>query len=147
MSFQSQAEDITQDVFMKLWIKREGLHKYNNIEAFVMTVTRNLCLDLLKSKQNKLSNFESTGIKETYDFNTPLSETQYSDQLNWVNKIIADLPELQKTTVQLRDIEGYEYDQIAEITGMSKGAIRTNLSRGRQKIRTELTKVYNYGVE
>ena len=57
------------------------------------------------------------------------------------------LPEQQQIILQLRDIEGYEFEEIAEITGINPNAVRVNLSRARKKIRESMTKIENYGSE
>ena len=49
----AEAEDVVQEIFLKLWSKRETLKEYRSIEAFSMTMTKNLCLDKLKAKSSK----------------------------------------------------------------------------------------------
>jgi RNA polymerase sigma-70 factor (ECF subfamily) len=56
------------------------------------------------------------------------------------------LPELQRTIIQLRDIEQLEYEEIAEATDMNVNTIRVNLSRARKKVRDEILKIQNYGI-
>jgi RNA polymerase sigma-70 factor (ECF subfamily) len=139
------AEDATQEVFLKLWNGNEKIKDYANVEAFVMTVTRNYCLDQLKSKQNSNlkmvhNNYES-GEKSIHD------HLEAIDELDQVSQIINNLPEQQKIIFQLRDVEQYEYEEIAEITKMNETAIRVALSRARKKIREELLKKHNYGIK
>ncbi len=144
MSFQTVAEDITQEVFIKLWTKKEELDKYRNVEAFAMTITRNLCLDHLKSPRNNTSELQD--IHEPIVDQTPLDYAENQNDMQLMHQIMDRLPEQQKTLIQLRDIEGYEYDEIEKITGIKTGTIRVSLSRARQKMKEELTKVYNYGI-
>jgi RNA polymerase sigma-70 factor (ECF subfamily) len=61
-----------------------------------------------------------------------------------VKKIIDGLPELQKCIIRLRDIEGYELLEIAEIMGTQVSAVSMNLSRARKKVREQLFRVMNY---
>lgn len=138
------AEDATQDVIMKLWSRNDKLNHYANLEAFAMTVTKNHCLDQLKLKQNNNlkivhSNYDS---KE----NNQHQQLEISDELDQVNKILDALPEQQKLIFQLRDVEQYDYEEISEITQMNETAIRVALSRARKKIREELIKKHNYGI-
>ena len=138
------AEDAIQEVFLKLWNRKNKLNDYANIEAFAMTVTKNYCLDQLKSKQNnnmKLvhSNYEN---KER----SALDQLETNDQLKQIAFIVNTLPEQQKLVFQLRDVEEYEYEEIAKITKMNETAIRVALSRARKRIREELLKKHSYGI-
>ncbi len=139
------AEDATQEVFLKLWNRNEKIKDYANLEAFAMTVTRNYCLDQLKSKQN--SNLKM--IHNNYESHERSIHDQLetTDELAQVSKILEGLPEQQKIIFQLRDIEQYEFEEIAEITKMKETAIRVSLSRVRKKIREELLKKHSYGIK
>jgi RNA polymerase sigma-70 factor (ECF subfamily) len=139
------AEDATQEVFLKLWNGNEKIKNYANLEAFAMTVTRNYCLDQLKSKQN--SNLKM--IHNNYESHERSihDQLEITDELEQVSLIINSLPEQQKIIFQLRDIEQYEFEEIAEITKMNESAIRVALSRVRKKIREELLKKHNYGIK
>jgi len=139
------AEDATQEVFLKLWNGNEKIKNYANLEAFAMTVTRNYCLDQLKSKQNNnlkmIHNNYKSHERSIHD------QLEITDELEQVSQIIKSLPEQQKIIFQLRDIEQYEFEEIAEITKMNETAIRVALSRVRKKIREELLKKHNYGIK
>lgn len=139
------AEDATQEVILKLWNRKDKLKHYANIEAFAMTVTKNYCLDQLKLKQNNNlrivhQNYESNHISLQ-------TEVEVNDEMKWLGRIVADLPEQQKLIFQLRDIEQYDYDEIAKIMEMNRTAIRVALSRARKTIRESLIKKHNYGIK
>lgn len=139
------AEDATQEVMLKLWSKKTSLSSYKNIEAFAMTVTKNYCFDQLKLKQNNNlrivhSNYESGDV--------PLQrQVEVKDDLDWVQRIINELPEQQKVLIQLREVEQYDYAEISELTGMKETAIRVALSRARKKLKEEMLKRHRYGVK
>ena len=138
------AEDATQEVLLKLWSRKQTLGTYNNLEAFAMTVTKNHCLDQLKLKQNNNLRLVHSNYE---DGETSLQrKMEVQDDLNWVQKIIAALPEQQKILIQLRDVEQYEYEEIAEMTNMKETAIRVALSRARKKIKEEMIKKHRYGI-
>jgi RNA polymerase sigma-70 factor (ECF subfamily) len=63
-----------------------------------------------------------------------------------VDQIINSLPDQQRIIIQLREIEGYEFAQIAEILGLSESTVRVNLSRARKTIKEELVKINGYGL-
>jgi RNA polymerase sigma-70 factor (ECF subfamily) len=139
-----EAEDATQEILLKLWKNREQFGKYKNIEAFSMTMTKNFCLDKLKSKQAQNLKIVHSNYE---DGNTPLQkQVELNDSVEWVGKIIEELPEQQKMVLQLRDIEQYEYEEIEKVLNMNATAVRVALSRARKTIREKLTKTHNYGV-
>ena len=138
-----EAEDATQEVLIKMWHKNEELEKYNSIEAMMMTMTKNYCLDRLKSKQ--ASNLQL--VHSNYSNRDNLEkQTEEKDRLSWVEKIINELPETQKMIVQFREIEELEFEEIARIMQMSQTNVRVTLSRARKTIREQMTKVNNYGI-
>ena len=139
------AEDATQEVMLKLWSRKEKLGAYTNLEAFAMTVTKNHCLDQLKLKQNNNLRIVHSNYE---DGNSSLQkQVEVQDDLNWVQKIIEGLPEQQRLLIQLREVEQYEYEEIAQMTDMNETAIRVALSRARKKIREEMIKRHRYGIK
>ena len=140
-----EAEDAVQEVFLKLWKGRDKINNYRSPEAFAITVTKNYCLDRLKSKQ--ASNLKI--VHSNYqDNNTSLQkEVENRDSVDWVSKIIEELPEQQKIILQLRDIEEYDFDEIAKVVDMNPTAIRVALSRARKTIREKLTNTHSYGIK
>lgn len=139
-----EAEDATQEVLVKLWIRNNNLDDYKNIEAFAMTMTKNYCLDQLKSK--RAGNLQI--VHNNFADVAPSSEKKMedNDSLNWVEKIINQLPEQQRLIIQMRDIEQYEFGEIAKILEMNETAIRVSLSRARKTVREFLIKTHNHGV-
>lgn len=139
-----EAEDATQEILMKLWNNQDKIEEYNNVEAFSMTMTKNFCLDRLKSKQAQNLKI----VHSNYQDNTTSLQKQVelNDSVDWVSKIIEALPEQQKIILQLRDIEQYEFEEIAEMLEMNQTAIRVALSRARKTIREQLTNTHRYGI-
>jgi RNA polymerase sigma-70 factor (ECF subfamily) len=140
-----EAEDATQEVLVKLWNKNEGLNGYGSVEAFAMTITKNYCLDQLKSK--RATNLSIVHTNFTDREPSLYKKVEDNDSLNWVEKIINQLPEQQRVIIQMRDIEQYEFDEIAKILGMNETAIRVALSRARKTIRESMTKTHDYGIQ
>ena len=137
-----EAQDVVQDIFLRLWTKRDNLSEYRSIEAFAMTMTRNLCLDKLKSPASRKETFDET--REMPDNTTPYTRTETSDTIRLVKMAMDALPEQQRMVIHLRDVEGSDFDEIAEITGMSLNNVRVSLSRARKKIRDTLIKINSY---
>lgn len=137
-----ESEDIVQDVFIRLWARKNKLSEYRSIEAFAMTITKNLCLDRLKSKN--YGHFQLSEQHDEINEKTPFIEVERNDAYQCVKKLIDQLPEQQRMIIHLRDIEGYEYAEIAEVLKLSENTIRVNLSRARKKIRETMVNKYNY---
>ena len=133
---EESAKDCVQDLYMKLWEKRTTLNEIENISAFAMKVLRNICLDKLR-KKTEIST-EMQEYASVHD-HKPLQETiEQKDMTKLIKQYINRLPELQKTIVRLRDVEGFEIKEIATITSTTENAVMANLSRARQKIRNYL---------
>jgi RNA polymerase sigma-70 factor (family 1) len=143
---EDQAKDAVQDVFLKLWQKKEELNQIENMEAFAMQMTRNRCLDILRA--NKVVPIDAETDRkmkqETIDVH---SQIELSEAAGQVKKLIEQLPDLQQKVIHLRDIEQLEYEEIAERTGLQVNAIRVNLSRARKKVRDEFFKLNSDGNE
>jgi RNA polymerase sigma-70 factor (ECF subfamily) len=139
-----EAEDATQEVLVKLWNKNASLIEYKSVEALAMTMAKNYCLDQLKSK--RATNLQIVHNNFTDREPSLQQKVEDSDSLNWVEKIIAQLPEQQKLIIQMRDIEQYEFEEMARILNMNETAIRVALSRARKTIREFITKTHSYGI-
>ena len=139
-----EAEDIVQDIFVKLWNMRQQIGEIENLDAFAFRMTRNLCLDRLKARKPKFidENIEP-GIYNR-ESNTPDPENQLimKDTIQEVKSLIDQLPEQQRNIIHLRDIEGYEYEEIARVMNMEVNAIRVNISRARKTVRESMSKIY-----
>lgn len=140
-----EAEDATQEVLVKLWNNREKLGAYNSVEAMAMTMAKNYCLDRLKSRQAS----EMRIVHSNYTSHDAGLQQQAEDRdsLEWAERIMKQLPEQQRLIVQMRDIEQYEFDEIAKILDMNETAVRVALSRARKTLRDELAKKHSYGIK
>ncbi|MEK6478898.1 RNA polymerase sigma factor [Catalinimonas sp. 4WD22] len=139
-----EAEDAVQEVLLKLWLNRQNLKNYRSIEALAMIITKNQCLDKLKSAHWKKTEVGDTSeFEHTYD--TPYKITEQNNSKEVLIKLMQALPEQQKLIIHLRDIEEYSYEEIEKITGLCINNIRVSLSRARKSIREQFTKVNAYG--
>ena len=127
------AEDAVQETMLRLWNRRAELEQYRSIEAFAMTLVHNLCMDLWRTRRNEYVSLDN--VSNSTSEATPEQLLEIKDEIKLMRTIIQSLPPLQRTIMQMKDIEEYETDEIAEITGCSAEAIRSNLSRARKKVR------------
>lgn len=141
-----EAEDALQDAMLKLWDKRQQLDSYRSVEALAVTITKNLCLDRLKSKKHK-NQLDVQEMELDSGFISPYKKMELSDSLKVMTRAFAALPEQQRLLISLRDVEGYSYEEIAEQTGLEINNIRVGLSRARKKARELYLKIENYEVQ
>lgn len=137
----SDAEDIVQEAFLKLWRIREKLDEYHSIDALATEIVKNLCIDRWKSPSR--NTVELDEIKAHCGWDNPERTLVESDQVQLIGKIIETLPPLQQSIIRMKDVEGYETDEIAGITGCDIQAVRMNLSRARKKVREVFLQLTN----
>lgn len=137
------AEDILQEAYCKLWDKRKELTDIRNYEAFCVTLTRNLCLDYLRSSVRKMER-ESLEGYDTTDNVSPEIELMERDRVRLVDRLIGELPENQQQVIRLSGIDGCTAEEIRQITGLSAINIRVLLSRARKTVREKFDKMMSY---
>lgn len=142
---EEEAKDVLQDIYLKLWQKRDDLQKIENMEAFALRMTRNRCLDVIRGRRTvSMEAVKTLTFRE--EEGQASDHTEMTDSARLVKQIIAGLPDLQRTIIHLRDVEQMEYEEIADATQLNVNAIRVNLSRARKKVRDEILKIQNYGI-
>ncbi|MCA0931836.1 RNA polymerase sigma factor [Lutimonas saemankumensis] len=139
-----EAEDATQELYLKLWRNKNKIEQYDNVEAYAMMMTKNYCLDQLKSK--RASNL--TLVHSNYKDESSREEEnlEYKDGADILKRMMNDLPAKQRMIIQLRDVENYEFQEIGKIMNMEPTAIRVALSRARKTLREKFIKKQNYGI-
>ncbi len=135
LSSNAEAEDMVQEVFIKLWDKKDHLDSLNNIEAYAMRATKNMCLNYLTKKRINASEDiyqQKLIISKTLDPNRFLENTEMHHELH---ELINFLPGKQKLVMQLRGIEGYTIDEIATITEDTTNNVKVALCRARAALK------------
>ena len=143
MGNREEAEDVVQEVYVKLWGMRNELTKYNSIEALAIRITRNLCLDQLRRRKVNLDAMKAESLKEESRSVSPAEKLEKKEEAEMVHTLIAALPEPQRSLVHLRHLEGKEYEEISEMVNMNVNAIRVSISRARKQMREMLEKKYS----
>ena len=131
----ADAEDIVQEAFLKLWYIRDRLDGYQSVEALSVQVVKNLCLDKLRSKRMDRMPENSESILA--DTVTPEQLLEQHDAVAIIGRLIQQLPTVQQCIIRMKDVEGYELSEIAQITGTQIESVRVNLSRARKKVREQ----------
>jgi RNA polymerase sigma factor (sigma-70 family) len=139
-----EAEDAIQDVFLRLWVNRQQLETYQSIEALAVQMTKNVCLDRLKSHHKTKTSGDTDMLSVQSDDVSPYRQVENTDSAGLIHKLIGELPEQQKLVLHLRDVEEYSLEEIEQVTGLSNANIRVILSRARQKLRDNYLKANDY---
>ena len=134
------AEDMVQEVYMKLWSKRDALPDVKEVEAYCVTMTKNMCIDRLRMAEVEKANVDEvpTMLAATDDVE---AQVERRDAVEQVKQIIEALPEHQQQVITLRDMEDCSFEEIAEQTGLTAVNVRMLLSRARRTIRERFKKL------
>ncbi|EFA93092.1 MULTISPECIES: RNA polymerase sigma factor [Prevotellaceae] len=141
-----EAQDIVQDTLIKVWDKRESWNEIESIEAFSITICRNLALDRIKKHDNLNDSLEERQTESPDTSSTPFEDTLQQDRIELVRNLVNALPEKQRSCMQLRDFEGKPYKEIAKILGISEEQVKVNIFRARQTVKERFQKYDNYGL-
>lgn len=139
----TDAEDAIQDIMIRLWNNRSKIKKHPNIPGFVFLTARNYCLDILRKETPRFEQLWDEISTLTVN-HTGLESLEKKELNTLINKIIKQLPLPQQKVIILRDIDGLEYVEIAEITQHKIEHVRVLLSRARQYLQLELKKSDHY---
>lgn len=127
------AKDAVQDAFEVLWKNKETV-AYEKAKQYLFTVVFRKGIDVFRAMKNDINIDDlSNEIPQNAKF-----DTQYSDK-ELVTMALDSLPDLQKQLVLLRDLEGYDYNEIGEITGLNLSQVKVYLFRARKVLKETIT--------
>ena len=142
-----EAEDVVQDTLIKVWNARDRWQEFDSIEAYSLTIARNLSLDRIKKMDNQNDSLEEQTTERLDETSsTPSERMIQKDKLNIVRNIINELPEKQRSCLQLRDIEGKSYKEIADILSITEDQVKVNIFRARQTVKQRFQQFDSYGL-
>ena len=144
----AEAEDIVQETMIKVWNRRDRWEELDSIEAFCLTICRNISLDKMRKMENQnqsLEEGEHDAPDQSYASN-PEEQAMQQDKLKLIRRLINALPEKQRSAMQLRDFEGKSYKEIAQIMDISEEQVKVNIFRARQTIRQKFLETEEYGL-
>jgi RNA polymerase sigma-70 factor (family 1) len=134
-----EAEDTVQDVFVGIWAKRAEWAQWNNIEAYCMTATRNNCLDRLRRRRAPTVR-EDSAHQLTSPEHDPYEKMTSKEMIQRIRQCMDTLPRQQQWVIRLREMEGFSYNEIAEVLDMTLSQVKVHLFRGRNAIRQIIIK-------
>ena len=139
-----EAEDALQDVLLRLWSNRQQLDAHHSVEALAVQITKNLCLDRLKTSRRH-------PISDTADYQnvlaneaSPYHQLELIDSARLMQRLIDSLPDQQKLIIHLREVDECSFEEIEQLTRLTINNIRVILSRTRQRLRDDYLKVNNH---
>ena len=141
-----EAEDVVQDTLIKIWNSRDRWQQLDSIEAYSLTIVRNLSLDRIKKMENQNDSLEEEKTEKPEASSNPSERMIQKEKLDIVKRMIDELPEKQRCCMQLRDIEGKPYKDIAHILGITEEQVKVNIFRARQTIKQRFQQFDRYGL-
>jgi RNA polymerase sigma-70 factor (ECF subfamily) len=130
---------------IRVWNKRDEWPQFDSIEAYCLTIAKNLAID--RSQKMEAKNVELTPeMEDATDASGPYDRLVNSERLKLIHQLINELPERQRVVMQLRDIEGKNYKEIADVMQLTEEQVKVNLFRARQKVRQRFLAIDGYGL-
>ena len=141
----AEAEDVVQDTMIRVWNKRDEWQQFESVEAYCLIVAKNLAID--RSQKKDAQNVELTPeMAEEADTSGPYDRLVNNERLKMIHRLIDELPEKQRLIMQLRDIEGESYKDIAKVLQLTEEQVKVNLFRARQKVKQRYIEIDEYGL-
>ena len=131
---QDDAEDVVQESLLRLLVHRREWEHYSSLEALCRTVVHHQAIDFLRRTRPRAE------IEEADRLLAPSTEDEieHAEVQALLTSAIDSLPTKQRLIFRLKEVEGYEVEEIARIAGLSPEAIYNNLSRARSALRSRL---------
>ena len=148
MGTREDAEDVSQEAFLRLWRTLGSFRGDASVLTFVLTVTKNAALDELRRRKSRptltMTVQDEDGEERQADYadpdpdSDPAKEYARRERIEGVRRAIADLPAEQRMVLTLRDMEGRSYEEISDILGLNEGTVKSRLFRARQALKSLL---------
>ena len=136
------AEDAVQEIMLKLWDRRKKIGNHPNISGFVILTARNHCLDLLKKKNPDFDSSDYQLKMLVSDMNQ--NQAEWKELTTIIENLLKELPAQQAEVMMMRDIDGFEFIEIAAATKLKIEHVRVLLSRARKQVSAKLKNIYSY---
>ena len=142
------AEDVVQETMMKVWSRRQQWEQIESMEAFCITICRNLALDKTRRMAADDQSLEANEIDapDHSHHANPEEQTIQQDRIRLVRQIIDQLPEKQRSVMHLRDFEGKSYKEIATILSITEEQVKINIFRARQTVKSRFLQSEAFGI-
>lgn len=132
---EEQSRDVVQDTFTKLWLQVEDVN-FEKAKSYLFTTGYRTMIDWIR-REKKNADFEQVSESRLSH------DRQYSDLQEILQEALDLLPEVQRNVVLLRDYEGYNYQEIGEITGLNESQVKVYIYRARVALKNYLVSMEN----
>ncbi len=129
------AEDVVQESFARVWERLDGID-FAKAKSYLFTTAHHAMIDEIRHR------IQTSDIEEIAILSDPKG-IPYPDVNDILHKTLANLPEAQRNALLLRDYEGYSYQEIGDITGMSEAQVKVNIFRARTALKNKLKSIDN----
>jgi RNA polymerase sigma-70 factor (ECF subfamily) len=143
------AEDITQEAFLRAFRSIKKFKGQSSFSTWLYRIINNTCIDFVRAKQNKITDSidktiqydnEELELQIPGDQNDPVDMAETAEISQLMQSMLALLPDDQKMAIILRDIQGFSYQEISEITGVGMGTVKSRINRGRMALKELIQK-------
>lgn len=131
------AKDILQDCFEKMWLKHENIN-FEKAKSYLFTSAYHTLIDYIRKNKRIIKLEQHDTLQNSYQ-----QTFHYQNMKEVIENALNTLSNIQKSVLLLRDYEGYEYKEIAELTGLSESQVKVNIFRARLKMREYIGKIEN----
>ncbi len=143
----ADAEDVVQETMLKVWNRRDSWAELDSMQAYCLTICRNLALDKLKRADHQNASLDESYDRPDHHYAAnPEERTVQRDRVELVKRLMDQLPEKQRTCMQLRDMEGKPYKEIAQVMGITEQQVKVNIFRARQSIKQKFQQIEQHGL-
>jgi RNA polymerase sigma-70 factor, ECF subfamily len=140
-----EAEDLTQDVFVKIFKSLDTFDRRANFQTWLVSVSRNLCIDHYRSVRKERETIdrdvdagELSPVAQTV---SPMQALEHRDRVALLNKALKQLPESLRQAVLMRDIQELSYQEIADRLGTPEGTVKSRINRGRTELARQIRRL------
>ena len=146
------AEDLVQDVFLKVWENKDKI-RTKTFHSYIFTMVRNACLNYLKHKKivdntfsDKDPGFRDEGLFYADFFSDPYHQTMFNELKQEVDKILASFPEQTKTVFELSRFKGLKNQEIADSLGVTTRTVEKHITRALNQFKTHFPDNYLFAL-
>jgi RNA polymerase sigma-70 factor (ECF subfamily) len=140
-----EAEDLTQDVFLKIFKSLNTFDQRANFQTWLVSVSRNLCIDHYRSVRKERETIDrdvdAGALTPAAPTVSPIAALEQADRVTLLKKAMAELPPTLRSAVLLRDIQELSYQEIADRLNLPEGTVKSRINRGRTELARQIRRL------
>ena len=141
---QAEAEDAVQETLIRIWEHRQEWGEIESMEAYSLTVCRRIAINIAgKAGRGNVSLDDHTAQPATHSLSERMEQ---QERVALIKAFMDSLPEVQRSIMQLRDIEGMDYREIGNVLELTETQVKVYLHRARKQIREKIEETERYGL-